>query len=342
MVDRIVNVELGERSYPVVIGHGVAARVDEYLPRGAKRAVVVTETDLPFRCSPKLDHITIEVSPGESSKTLATIEHITRTFADFGLTRNDAVIAVGGGMITDVAGFAASCWHRGTSFVNVPTTLLGMVDAAVGGKTAVNLPEGKNLVGAFWQPTAVLEDLDALATLPEREMRCGLGEIAKYHFITGDDLLPLALEERIARCVRIKADIVAADEREGGRRALLNYGHTLGHAIETVGDHQLAHGEAVAVGLLFAARLAAAIGRIDHARVDEHDRVVRGEYGLAGDAQWEHVRALSIPSLMATMAKDKKAVDGLTFVLDGPHGLEVVPGVSEGTVESTLRNFLGD
>ena len=216
MVDRIVNVELGERSYPVVIGHGVAARVDEYLPRGAKRAVVVTETDLPFRCSPKLDHIAIEVSPGESSKTLATIEHITRTFADFGLTRNDAVIAVGGGMITDVAGFAASCWHRGTSFVNVPTTLLGMVDAAVGGKTAVNLPEGKNLVGAFWQPTAVLEDLDALATLPEREMRCGLGEIAKYHFITGDDLLPLALEERIARCVRIKADIVAADERVDG------------------------------------------------------------------------------------------------------------------------------
>ncbi len=137
------------------------------------------------------------------------------------------------------------------------TTLLGMVDAAIGGKTGVNLPiEGKNLVGAFWQPSGVVCDLDALATLPPREVRCGRGEMAKYHFLTGDDLLAMDETERIARCVQIKAEIVAADEREGGRRALLNYGHTLAHALEIATDHPLAHGEAVAVGLVYAAHLA--------------------------------------------------------------------------------------
>ena len=173
-----------------------------------------------------------------------------------GLTRRDVVVGIGGGMVTDVAGFAAASWHRGTPVVHVATTLLGMVDAAIGGKTGVNLPEGKNLVGAFWQPLGVICDLDALATLPERELRCGLGEMSKYHFLTGDDLLALALDERIARCIEIKADVVASDEREGGRRALLNYGHTLAHAIETATDHSIAHGEAVAIGLVFAAELA--------------------------------------------------------------------------------------
>ena len=138
-----------------------------------------------------------------------------------------------------------------------------MIDAAVGGKTAVNLPEGKNLVGAFWQPVGVVCDLDALDTLPSREMRCGLGEMAKYHFLAGDDLLALELDERIARCVQIKAEVVASDEREGGRRALLNYGHTLAHALEIATDYDMAHGEAVAVGLIYAAELALELGRID-------------------------------------------------------------------------------
>ena len=190
-----------------------------------------------------------------------------------GLTRGDVVVAVGGGMVTDVAGFAAATWHRGVPVVHVATTLLGMVDAAIGGKTGVNLPDGKNLIGAFWQPAGVICDLDALATLPARERRSGDGEMAKYHFLTGDDLAAMDLPDRVARCVEIKAEVVAADEREAvgaGRRALLNYGHTLAHALEIATGHDLTHGEAVGVGLVFAAELAAGLGRIDRARVDEH------------------------------------------------------------------------
>ena len=196
-----------------------------------------------------LDVERYEISDGEDHKSLATIEMLTRGFARQGLTRHDVVVGVGGGLVTDVAGFAAAAWHRGTPVVHVATTLLGMIDAAVGGKTAVNLPEGKNLVGAFWQPVGVICDLDALDTLPSREMRCGLGEMAKYHFLAGDDLLAMELDERIARCIQIKAEVVASDEREGGRRALLNYGHTLAHALEIATDYDMAHGEAVAVGL---------------------------------------------------------------------------------------------
>ena len=340
MSGRRIMVDLGERSYPIVVGPGVAAEVDDYLPIDAKRAVVVTETGLPFNCTPSIPYEIIEVQPGETSKSLSSVETITRRFADMGITRNDVIIAVGGGMVTDLAGFCAACWHRGTRFVNVPTSLLGMVDAAIGGKTAVNLPEGKNLVGAFWQPSAVICDLDALSTLPQREMRCGLGEVAKYHFISGDDMLAMSLADRIARCAEIKARIVEEDEREGGRRALLNYGHTLGHAIESVGGHRLAHGEAIAIGLLFAARLARELGRIEDGRVVEHDLVVRREYGLASPDQWSHVRELPVDDLLGSMARDKKAIHGLTFVLDGSSGLEVVPDVPSAMVEKVLRNFL--
>ena len=153
----------------------------------------------------------------------------------------DPFIATGqvsaGGIVTDTAGFAAACYHRGVPVVHVSTTLLGQIDAAIGGKTGVNLPEGKNLVGAFWQPAAVLCDTEVLATLPPREYRSGLGELAKYHFLGGGDLDALPLDERVAACVAIKAAVVAGDEREGGRRATLNYGHTLAHAIEIAGHH---------------------------------------------------------------------------------------------------------
>jgi 3-dehydroquinate synthetase len=158
--------------------------------------------------------------------------------------------------------------------VHVSTTLLGQIDAAIGGKTGVNLPEGKNLVGAFWQPSAVLCDTEVLATLPPREYRNGLGEMAKYAFLGVDDLADLPLDEAVAACVRCKADVVGADEREAGRRAILNYGHTLGHALEIAGRYDLRHGEAVAIGLVYAAELARLLGRIDAARVAEHRRVV--------------------------------------------------------------------
>jgi 5-deoxy-5-amino-3-dehydroquinate synthase len=332
-----VNVPLADRSYDVVVGEGAVAELAELLPRSAKRVAVVTQPGIPLTVSlPDHDVQTHLIGDGETAKTLSTIETLLRGFARQGLTRRDVVVGVGGGMVTDVAGFAAASWHRGTPVVHVSTTLLGMVDAAIGGKTGVNLPEGKNLVGAFWQPSGVICDLDALATLPERETRCGLGEMSKYHFLTGDDLLALPLDQRIARCVEIKADVVASDEREGGRRALLNYGHTLAHALEIATDHELAHGEAVAIGLIFAAELARELGRIGEDRVDEHRRIVAGEYGL----RITPPERLDVDELATLMARDKKALDGLTFVLDGPDGVEVVEDVPEEAVRATLQRFV--
>jgi 5-deoxy-5-amino-3-dehydroquinate synthase len=337
-----VTVPLGDRRYDVVVGRGAIGELASLLPAGAQRVAVVTQDGIPFadavsaHAGGRAVEVTV-IDDGEDAKSLATVEQLTRSFARQGLTRRDVVVGVGGGLVTDVAGFAAASWHRGTPVVHVATTLLAMIDAAVGGKTGVNLPEGKNLVGAFWQPSGVVCDLDALDSLPERELRCGLGEMAKYHFLTGDDLLAMPLDERIARCIAIKAEVVAADEREGGRRALLNYGHTLAHALEIATDHDLAHGEAVAVGLIFAAELAAELGRIDDARVDEHRKVVAGEYGL----RITPPEGLDAGLLLDLMGRDKKALDGLTFVLDGgPDGVEVVAGVQPEAVRATLERFV--
>ena len=174
-----VNVPLGDRSYDVLVGHGVRSELAAMLPRSARRAALVTQAGIPLAVDPGVPFEVFEIGHGEEHKSLATIESLSRGFARMGLTRGDVVIGVGGGMVTDVAGFAAASWHRGTPVVHVSTTLVGMVDAAIGGKTGVNIPEGKNLVGAFWQPSGVLCDLNALATLPPREVRCGRGEMAK-------------------------------------------------------------------------------------------------------------------------------------------------------------------
>ncbi len=334
---RRVTVPLADRAYEVVIGEGAIGELDALLPASARRVAVVTQDAIPLEVSlPGREVETYVVGAGEAAKSLGTIETLVRGFARQGLTRRDVVVGLGGGMVTDIAGFAAASWHRGTPVVHVATTLLGMVDAAIGGKTGVNLPEGKNLVGAFWQPSGVICDLDALTSLPARETRCGLGEMSKYHFLTGDDLLAMPLDERIARCIEIKAEVVASDEREGGRRALLNYGHTLAHAIEIATDHDIAHGEAVAIGLVFASELALELGRIDQAIVDEHRSVVAGEYGL----RITPPEGLDVGELMDLMARDKKALDGLTFVLDGPDGVEVVEHVPEPAVRSTLERFV--
>ncbi len=321
-----VPVPLGERAYRVAVGRGARAELAAMLPASARRVAVITQEGIPLvdelRYGERAVH-RFTIGHGEQHKTLATIEILCRGFATVGLTRSDAVVAVGGGMVTDVAGYAAASWHRGVNVVHIPTSLLGMIDAAIGGKTGVNLPEGKNLVGAFWQPVGVICDLDALVTLPAREMRCGRGEMAKYHFLTGDDLLALDDEARIARCVAIKAEVVGADEREEGRRAILNYGHTLAHALEIGTQHGLAHGEAVAIGLIYAALLAEVLGRIDAARVQYHREVVEEAYGLSTALP----DGLDPEHLLALMARDKKARDGLTFVLDGSSGVEVVAGV---------------
>lgn len=325
MTNHKITVSLADRSYPVLVGSGVAKDVEKFLPRTAKRAVIVTQENIPFEIKLSLPHTTVLIGNGEQFKSLQTIDTISQQFAKFGLTRSDVVIGVGGGMVTDVAGFAAASWHRGTAVVQIPTTLVGMVDAAIGGKTGVNIAQGKNLVGAFWQPSAVLCDIDALKTLPDRETRCGLGEVAKYHFLAGDDLLALELSARIARCVEIKATIVSADEREQGGRAVLNYGHTLAHALERSSDFALAHGEAVAIGMIFAAHLAHSLQRIDDARLAYHYKVIRDSYGLGVSIPGKFDRR----ALIDLMRLDKKAIDGLTFVLDGTNGVEIVSDIGE-------------
>ena len=338
MTARTVTVHAAGQTYPVVVGAGVRAELADRLAPTVRRVAVVTQATIPFTVDPGREHEVFTIDEGEQAKSLATVENLCRAWSRWGLTRGDQVVAVGGGLVTDVAGFAAAVYHRGVGVVHVPTTLLGMVDAAIGGKTGVNLPEGKNLVGAFWQPTAVLCDTDALATLPERERLSGLGEMAKYHFLTGEDLLHLPLDERIAACVRIKADVVAADEREDlsnrRGRAILNYGHTLAHALETGGRYDLRHGEAVAVGLIYAAELARHLGRIDDARVEEHRRVI-ADYGLLGELPEGGMPA----DLLALMGRDKKAVDGLTFVLDGPDGVEIVTGVDPEAAAEVLTTM---
>ncbi len=334
-----IPVGLGDRSYDVLVGPGMRHRLAdvlaEALPAVPRRVALVTGEGIGVDVDAGAavgDVETFMIPAGERSKTLATVEELCRGFACFGLTRGDAVVAVGGGLVTDVAGFAAAVYHRGVPVVFVSTTLLGQIDAAIGGKTGVNLPEGKNLVGAFWQPSAVLCDTEVLATLPEAEYRSGLGEMAKYHFLGAADLADLPLEQRIARCVRLKAEIVGADERESGRRMLLNYGHTLAHALEIAGGFDLRHGEAVAVGLVYAAEVARHLGRIDAGRVTEHRRVVSA-YGLPSTLP----AGVDTAELLDLFGRDKKAVGGLTLVLDGPRGPEPVRGVGRDVLAASLE-----
>ncbi len=255
------------------------------------------------------------------------------------------MVGVGGGVVTDVAGFAAAVYHRGVAVAHVATTLLAQVDAAIGGKTGVNLPEGKNLVGAFWQPVAVICDTELLSTLPPREYRSGLGEMAKYAFLGVPDLPRWTCPRRWRSACECKASFVAADERETGGLSGPAPGRGVAeHCSITAtpwptpwrpGHYDLRHGEAVAVGLVFAARLARRLGRIGDERVAEHDRVVAG-YDLPSVLP----AGVDGPALVAVMARDKKVMaGGLTFVLDGPGGLEVVHGVAAQDVLATLAEL---
>ena len=333
---RRVRVELGERSYDVVVGRGASRELASLIPPDARRVALVTQDGIPVDVSRHVpERVALSrhvVGSGEEHKSLATVERLCGEFAAAGLTRSDVVVAVGGGMVTDVAGYAASAWHRGVRVVHVSTSLVGMIDAAIGGKTGVNIAAGKNLVVAFWQPCGVVCDTAHLDSLPEREQRCGRGEMAKYHFLVGDDLLALDLDARIARCVQIKAEIVGQDESESGRRAVLNYGHTLGHALESASGFALAHGDAVAVGMMYAAHLAHVLSRIDASRVAHHRDVIVAHYGLSVEVPRNVTRA----RLVDLMRRDKKAIDWLSFVLDGPSGIETVSGVSQAAVHSAF------
>lgn len=333
----VINVGLRDRSYPVHVGPNALEMLGGLIPNTAKRVAVITQESIPWSVDPELVELTISVPEGESAKSLSVIEGVCRKLTVAGFTRADLLVAFGGGVVTDVAGFAAAVYHRGIRFINVATTLLGQVDAAIGGKTGVNLAEGKNLVGAFWQPTAVICDTEMLKTLPIREYRSGLGEVAKYHFLgsvpapAGHPTGAVVDAEVVAACVQTKADVVAADEREGGRRAILNYGHTLAHAIETAGAYDLRHGEAVAVGIAYAAEVARRLGRISDERVAEHHRVLSG-YDLPSRLP----QGLDTEELLELFKRDKKAIDSLTLVLDGPDGVEPVTGIDMTVLRDAL------
>jgi 5-deoxy-5-amino-3-dehydroquinate synthase len=325
-------VALAERSYDVHIGPGARHRLAEVVADlGARHAMIVAARPPEWIPDPGVPYRLLPCPDGEAAKTLAGVEHLCRQFSAGALERRDVVVSCGGGTVTDLVGLAAALYHRGLPVIHLPTSLLAQVDASVGGKTAVNLPEGKNLVGAYWQPRAVLCDTDYLQTLPRREWTNGYGEIARCHFIGAGDLRRCSVTEQITASVRRKAEIVSADEHDSGLRHLLNYGHTLGHALELTTHFSVRHGEAVAIGTVFAGRLAGSLGRIGAARVDEHLEVVR-HYGLP----WALPPGADADALITAMRRDKKASGDLTFVLDGPSGAELVRGIPEPLVRDCL------
>ncbi len=336
--------------YDVVVGAGMGPTAELTrelvgLLAGRRRVAVVTQTAIGAAHGPDfvdplrdagIDAACFTMGDGEAAKSVGTVETLARELAEWGLLRGDALLALGGGVVGDTAGFVAAVYHRGIAVVQAPTTLLAMVDAAIGGKTAVNLPEGKNLVGAFHQPIGVVAALSTLATLTEREYRAGLGEVAKYALMPqGGDILdglrsdpgavlardPERLEPVVTGCAAIKAAVVAADPFERtGIRATLNYGHTLAHALETAGRYDLHHGEAVAVGLVFAVHLAAALERITPAALDRHVELIAGLGLPVSIPSTPLADRLSRDELLTLMRRDKKAHGGLTFVLPAADG----------------------
>ncbi|MBX9399804.1 3-dehydroquinate synthase [Lysobacter sp. BMK333-48F3] len=355
----------GEAAYAIEIGPGLlddGARLSR--PLRGRHALIVSDGNVAplylervegsLRAArPELALGRFVIPPGEHEKTLARFSQCLDALAALGATRDACVIALGGGVVGDLAGFASACWMRGIDCVQVPTTLLAMVDSSVGGKTAVDLPSGKNLVGAFHPPRAVIADTAALRSLPDRELRAGLAEVVKYGAIFdatfldwleahADALLARndeALAEAIARSCRYKAEVVARDPFERGDRAMLNFGHTFGHAIETeqgyagtTGDG-LNHGEAVAVGMVLAARLSSALGRAPAADAERLQRLLE-RFGLPTAIP----PGLDPQALLTRMRLDKKAdAAGLRFILwDKAGAARIVSGIADDAVLATL------
>lgn len=311
-----------ERSYEVVIGRGLLGDLEQMLgpaprkvllvhPRALRASAEAVREDLGGR---GFEAVLAEVPDGEEAKTAAVASFCWQVLGQTAFTRSDAVVGLGGGAATDLAGFVAATWMRGVDCVLVPTTLLAMVDAAVGGKTGINTEEGKNLVGAFHHPVGVLCDLQALATLPENDLRAGMAEVVKCGFISDTAILDIVeadpaaaldvggetLTDLVERSVRVKADVVGQDFREAGLREILNYGHTFAHAVERVERYQWRHGAAVSVGMVYVAELARLAGRLGEADVDRHRRVL-DSLGLPTaypGGRWD--------ALLDAMRRDKK------------------------------------
>lgn len=332
---RRLDVALAERSYPIHIGEGLLHAAGGLLAQCTRgRAVVITNATVaahhlaPLRASLAAHGVAVDViliPDGEAHKSFATLNDVLTRLIELKAERSTLIVALGGGVVGDLAGFAASVYQRGMPYAQVPTTLLAQVDSSVGGKTAINHPLAKNMIGAFWQPAAVIIDTATLATLPEREYRSGLAEIIKYGAIRDEPFLAWieshadallgrdhgALGHAIETSCRIKADMVAADERETGERALLNFGHTFGHAIEAeLGYGTWLHGEAVAAGMVVAAQLSAALRGTEP--VDAHRlAALLARVGLPVDPP-----RMAFPRWLELMGRDKKVEQGaMRFVL---------------------------
>ncbi len=359
-----VDVGLGDRSYPILIGEGLLPRCGEIIAEhtGVTNVFILTDDNLSQRWQKQvedgLEKAGIELrgvfvlEPGEAGKNFDTIRDVTDGLLRVGVERGSAIIALGGGVVGDIGGFAAAITLRGIKFIQVPTTLLAQVDSSVGGKTGINTTQGKNLVGAFYQPSLVIADIDCLATLPERELLAGYAEVVKYGLIDTpeffewlednlDDVLDGeedALRHIVAISCKAKAAIVEKDERESGMRALLNLGHTFGHALESACgyDGSLRHGEAVAIGTVMAFRLA---NRLDLCPAEDAERVEKHleAAGLPTTAPFEY----DVDRLYKLMKRDKKVKDGrINFILPRRIGeVFVCDTVEEDDVKAVLTDM---
>ncbi len=355
-----VRVELGARSYDILIGAGLLARAAEFLQplNLGKRGVIISDSNVavlyaePLQAALRRGGFETEmlvVPAGESSKSLRQANRLFETLPSLGLDRRAFVIALGGGVVGDLAGFIAASYLRGLALVQIPTSLLAQVDSSVGGKVGVNLPQGKNLVGAFYQPRLVLSDIDTLTKLPERELRAGFAEVIKHGAIVDEQFFswlereqagvlgrrPEAVAHAVRRCCEIKAGIVSADERESGVRAFLNFGHTIGHAMEALTDYVgLLHGEAIAMGMCAAAHLSVKRAGLDAAQAERLKALI-----AASGLPTRLGKAFEPGQLLSAMQLDKKVLGGkLRFVLLKRLGEAVVSdAVTDADIEETIN-----
>ena len=359
-----VLLRLKDDSYPIYIGKGIFDKIESIIKKNisSEKFAIITNPNINNIYGKKLLEclsvstkkiFVFEVPDNELSKSLKYAEKLYVDLITNNFDRDSCIIALGGGVIGDLAGFVASTYMRGVKFIQVPTTLLAQVDSSIGGKVGIDLKEGKNLIGSFYQPKSVFSDIETLKTLPEKEMKSGLAEIIKYGIILDDNLFK-TLEENIGKildkdlnvlydiviwCSKLKAMIVEEDEKEAGRRAILNFGHTFGHALETITNYQgYSHGEAISIGMIFAAKLSLELGLIES---DDFSRI----YNLINSAGLPVLpkQSYNIDQFLKLLYSDKKVKDGkLRFILPEKIGKVIIKDdIPISILKSELRKMLG-
>ena len=356
-----IFIELQERSYNIFIKEGLIKNSAELLSRyvSGKKCFLISDTNVfelygnntisMLRKASAVDIVAFKFTPGEQSKNIKTLSNIYEAMADAGMSRDSVIIALGGGVVGDISGFAAATYMRGIDFIQIPTSLLAMVDSSVGGKTGIDLKAGKNLAGAFWQPKVVIIDPEVLQTLPMRELKTGMAEVIKYGIIYDKPFFSF-LEKEIKRiisldlsvfteiistCCKIKAKVVIEDERENGIRAILNFGHTFGHAIEAVTKYKIyTHGEAVAIGMLMAAKTAAMLNLISSNELKKISELIEST-GLHSKAE-----GIKAEEVYQAMFKDKKVKNGkINFVIPESIGTVIIKPIDQ---ERLLKSAIAD